>query len=186
MQRLADRAVLLLIPLLLAAVPALAEKADKAKPVNVEADSMKMDDVQKTAVYEGHVVLTQGTLMITADRIDVHQDEQGFSLGTAVGKPVYFREKMEGSDEFAEGWANNLEYDGVADKLRLTGQARLKRGEDDLRGNLITYDGKTEYFQAQGSIRGNPGRVHAVIRPKNGTASAPPATPPSGKPAGKP
>jgi lipopolysaccharide export system protein LptA len=83
---------------------------------------------------------------------------------------------MEGSDEYAEGWANRLEYDGRAEKLKLIGQARLKRGEDDLRGNLITYDGKTESFQAQGSISGSPGRVRAVIRPKTGKVA--PATQP--------
>jgi len=153
--------------LLAASLPTWAEKADKSKPANLESDSARMDDVQKLAIYEGHVVLTQGTLMITAERIDVRQDEQGFSSGDATGKPVYFRQKMEGRDEYAEGWANRLEYDGHNEKLKLTGQARLKRGADDLRGNLITYDGKTESFQAQGSITGNPGRVRAVIRPKS-------------------
>jgi len=73
--------LLLLTPL------AHAEKADKTKPVNVEADSVRVEDAKKTAVYEGHVVLTQGTLMMTADRIDVRQDEQGFSSGDASGKP---------------------------------------------------------------------------------------------------
>jgi len=157
--------------LLAVSLPTWAEKADKGKPANIESDSARIDDVQKLAIYEGHVVLTQGTLMITADRIDVRQDEQGFSNGEATGKPVYFRQKTEGKDEYAEGWANRLDYDGRAEKLKLTGQARLKRGEDDLRGNLINYDGKTESFQAQGSITGSPGRVRAVIRPKSGNAA---------------
>ncbi len=168
MKRHSEMARFLFSVLLAASLPAWAEKADKDKPVNLESDSARMDDVQKLAIYEGHVVLTQGTLTITADRIDVRQDDKGFSSGEAVGKPTYFRQKMEGKDEYAEGWANRLEYDGRADKLKLIGQARLKRGEDDLRGNLITYDGKTEYFQAQGSISGNPGRVRAVIRAKTG------------------
>ena len=172
MKRHSEFAPYLLCALLLAACPpAWAEKADKDKPVNIEADTASMDDAQKIAIYQGHVVLTQGTLMITAERIEVRQDDQGFSSGDATGKPVYFREKMEASDEYAEGWANHLEYDGRGDKLKLTGQARLKRGEDDLRGNLITYDGTSEYFQAQGSISGSPGRVRAVIRPKNANAT---------------
>ena len=159
----------LLFTLLLAAgTPVWAEKADKNKPVNIESDSARVDDARKLAIYEGHVVLSQGSLLITADRIDVRQDERGFASGEATGKQVYFRQKLEGKDEHAEGWANRLEYDGPAEKLKLTGQARLKRGDDDLRGNLISYDGKTEYFQAQGSIGGAPGRVRAVIRPKNG------------------
>lgn len=158
--------------LLAASVPVWAEKADKDKPVNLESDTARVDDAQKLAIYEGHVVLTQGTLMITADRIDVRQDDRGFSSGEAVGKPIYFRQKIEGRDEYAEGWANRLEYDGRGEKLKLIGQARLKRGEDDIRGNLITYDSKIESFQAQGSISGKPGRVRAVIRPKNDNTAA--------------
>ena len=174
MTRFAEYLPFFFLSLLLAAQPALADRSDKDKPVNVEADSARMDEVQKLAIYEGHVVLTQGTLMITADRIDVRQDDQGFSSGTAVGKPVYFRQKIEGRDEYAEGWAAHLDYDGRGEKLKLSGQARLKRGEDDLRGNLITYDAKTEFFQAQGSISGNPGRVRAVIRPKTAPAATKP------------
>lgn len=159
--------------LLLLTMPAHAEKADKAKPVNLEADSVRVEDAKKIAVYEGHVVLTQGTLMMTADRIDVQQDDQGFSSSDASGKPVYFRQKMEGREEFAEGWAERILYDGRTDKLKLSGQARLKRGEEDLRGNLITYDAKSEYYQAQGSGDGVRGRVRAVILPKSGAANAP-------------
>lgn len=155
--------------LLLLAFPAQAEKADRLKPVTVEADSVKVEDVKKTAVYEGHVVLTQGTLMMTADRIDVQQDDKGFSVGTASGKPVYFRQKMDARDELAEGWAERIVYDGRSDKLELRGQARLKRGEDELRGNQILYDASTEFYQAQGSGDGVRGRVRAVIQPKNTT-----------------
>lgn len=170
MRRLAE---LLLACLVLAAAPAWAEKGDKDKPVNVEADSLRVDDAKKTAVYEGHVVLSQGTLMITADRIEIRQDEKGFSSGDATGKPVYFRQKMDTRDEYAEGWAEQIVYDARADKLKLSGQARLKRGEEELRGGLITYDGTTGSYQAQGNASGAPGRVRAVIRPKNATPAKP-------------
>ena len=169
----------LLSGVLLLTAPAHAERADKTKPVNVEADSVRVEDTKKTAVYEGHVVLTQGTLMMTADRIDVRQDEQGFSSGDASGKPVYFRQKMEGKEEFAEGWAERILYDGRNDKLQLSGQARLKRGEEELRGSLIVYDARSEYYQAQGSSNGVRGRVRAVLFPKGGASNA---TDQAGKP----
>ena len=73
---------------------------------------------------------------------------------------------MDGKEEFAEGWAEHILYDSRTDKLKLSGQARLKRGEEDLRGNLITYDAKSEFYQAQGSSDGVRGRVRAVILPK--------------------
>ncbi len=151
------------------AAPALAERADRDKPVLIEANSVRVDDNRKVAVYEGKVVLSQGTMMLTADRIEVRQDAEGFSFGDARGSQVYFRQKLEGRPEYAEGWADRIEYDGRADKLRLTGNARLKRGDEDLRGNLISYDGATEFYQAQGGIDGAPGRVRAIIQPKSRT-----------------
>jgi lipopolysaccharide export system protein LptA len=152
-----------------------AEKADRSKPINVEADSVKVDDIKKVATYEGHVVMSQGTLMITADRIEVSQDSKGVISGLATGKQTYFRQKMEASHEYAEGWAERIEYDGQGDKIKLTGKARLKRGIDELRGNQITYDSSTEFFQAKGSSSPS-GRVHAVIRPRN-TVDTPGTTP---------
>lgn len=175
--------LLLLCLVAWAAIPAAhAERADRDKPINVEADSVRMDDVKKVATYDGHVVLTQGTLMITADRIEVRQDDKGVVSGLATGNPVYFRQKMEASSEYAEGWAERIEYDGQGDKIRLLGQARLKRGIDELRGNLITYDSSSEFFQAKGGTSGASGRVRAVIRPRNnantsGTPTAVPAKP---------
>lgn len=166
---------------ILAMVPAAqAEKADRDKPINVEADSVKVDDVKRAASYEGHVVLTQGTLMITADRIEVRQDDKGVVSGLATGNPVYFRQKMEGGNEFAEGWAARIEYDSQGEKIKLMGQARLKRGIDELRGEQITYDSGTEFFQAKGGSSGASGRVRAVIRPRNGgnsSGTTPPAKP---------
>lgn len=162
--------VKLLLPalgvLLLHVGGARAEKADRHKPINVEADSARMDDVKKVAIYEGHVVMTQGTLLIEADRIEVRQESKGMVSGQATGNPVYFRQKLDASDEFAEGWAQRIEYDGQGETIKLMGQARLKRGIDELRGNLITYDSTKEFFQAQGGSAGTPGRVRAVIRPR--------------------
>ena len=158
----------------------LAEKADRDKPINLEADSVRMDDAKRVANYEGHVVMTQGTLMITADRIEVRQDDKGVVSGVASGNPVYFRQKMDASSEFAEGWAARIEYDGQGNKIKLSGQARLKRGIDELRGELITYDSSTEFFQAKGGSSGTSGRVRAVIRPRASGGSA--STPAPGKP----
>ncbi|MFI4923287.1 MAG: LptA/OstA family protein, partial [Burkholderiales bacterium] len=48
---------------LLVCSPALAERADRGKPVNVEADKVNVDDANKVSVFEGNVVLTQGTIV---------------------------------------------------------------------------------------------------------------------------
>jgi lipopolysaccharide export system protein LptA len=158
----------------------LAERADREKPVNLEADRMDLDDAKKEATFTGNVTLTQGTLVIKGDRIIVKQDADGFQYGIAYGKPAQFKQKREGVDEYIEGYGERLEYDGKADKVQMFTNARVLRGGDEVRGDYISYNAVTEYYQVIGGGKssaapGDPrGRVHAVIQPK------PPAAPPTG------
>ena len=154
------------IPLL-----ASAERADRDKPVNLEADRVDLDDAKKEAVFVGSVTLTQGTLTIKADKIIVKQDAEGFQYGIAYGNPAHFRQKREGYDEYIEGFSERLEYDGKADKVQMFTNARMQHGGDEVRGDYISYNAVTEFFQVIGGGKsgttGNPqGRVRAVIQPK--------------------
>lgn len=150
---------------------AFAEKADRDKPVNLEADRVSVDDAKQISTFEGRVVLTQGTLIIRGDRMEVRQDNQGFKTGTTWGNLAYFRQKREGYEEFIEGWAERIEYDGRADKLQMFNRASMKKAGDEVRGNYISYDANSEFFQvigggAQAAKGGADGRVRAVIQPK--------------------
>lgn len=174
------RAISLLAIAGLVAGNAWAEKDDRNRPIQIEADLVRMDDVQKTAMYEGNVILSQGTMNIAADRIDVHQDAKGMTLGVATGLPVHFQQKVEGRDEFLDAQANRLEYDARTEVIKLIGGARLKQGGDELRGGVIVYDVRTERYQAQGATEdGKQGRVRAMIQPRNQTDAAPAAAPDS-------
>ena len=161
-----------------------AEKADREKPINLEADRVTVDDAKQLAVFEGNVVLTQGTLVIRGDRMEVRQDNEGFKHGTAWGKLAHFRQKREGVDEIIEGWAERIEYDGRADKVQMFTRASMKRGQDEVRGDYISYDAATEFYQvigggAKAATPNNPdGRVRAVIQPKSKDkpAASPPVT----------
>jgi lipopolysaccharide export system protein LptA len=152
----------------LLASPALAEKADRDKPVNLEADSVTLDDVRKISVYEGNVILSQGTLMLRADRVQVTQTAAGLDKVVATGRPVSFRQKIDGREEYIEGVSDRIEYDSVNSQLELIGQARLRRNGDELRGARISYNANTEFYKVVGQpdAQTPAGRVRAVIRPK--------------------
>ena len=166
------------------AAPVFAEKADRDKPVNIESDKVTVDDAKQLAVFEGNVVLTQGTLVIRGTRMEVRQDKEGFKHGTSWGNLAYFKQKREGVDEYIEGWAERIEYDGRADKLQLFQRANMKRNEDDVRGDYISYDATTEFFQVIGggtkaaSVNNPEGRSRMVMQPKSKTKPpAPPSLP---------
>lgn len=165
---------------------ARAERADRDKPINLEADKVTVDDKKQTSTFEGNVVLTQGTMRITADRILVRQDKNGIQTATAYGKPATFKSKRDGLDEYVEGFAEQAEYDGRTEKLELYHNAILKRGLDEVRGNYITYEVNSEFMQVfgntpQAASSSKPGgRVTAVIQPKPKKDSA--GTPSGSKP----
>jgi lipopolysaccharide export system protein LptA len=168
----------------LAAPATRAEKADRDKPVNIEADRVSVDDVKKVQIFDGNVQLMKGTLVIRAGRIVVTQDDDGYQRGVATGSPgalPNFRQKREGQDEYIEGEAERIEHDAKAEKTEFFNRARVKSGLDEVRGQFISYDAKTEnYFVTSGpnGTRAQPGsgeRVRAVIQPKNKGAAATPA-----------
>jgi len=167
----------------LATGPALAERADRDKPVNIESDSMIADEAKKLATFDGKVVLTQGSLIIRADRIVVRQDNDGFQRGVATGNPASFRHKREGLGEHIDGEARRIEYDSRADRVEFFNGARLRRESgDDIRGDYISYDARTERFTVKASNEalgtGREGRVRATIMPKKPApqTQAPPGT----------
>ncbi|MEO1766259.1 lipopolysaccharide transport periplasmic protein LptA [Thiobacter aerophilum] len=177
--RLARLALLALLLGLAAPPLARGEKADRDKPINLEANTMEVDDAAKVATYTGNVRLSQGTLLILADKLVVRQDAQGFTSATAYGNPASFRQKRDGVDEYIEGWAARIEYDGRRDRVELFGNARVKRGQDEVRGSYISYDAKSEFYQVKGGpdavTETNPkGRVRAVIQPKSRNVAPPP------------
>jgi lipopolysaccharide export system protein LptA len=147
-----------------------AESADRDKPIHLESNSVVIDDVKQTSVFEGKVELTQGTLFIQAEKIILTQDKQGHKHCTASGKPASFRQKHEGADEYMEGYGERIEYDTRAETVDFFVQARVKRAQDDVQGDHIAYSTRTEVFQVSGDPNHandpNKGRVHAVIQPK--------------------
>ena len=166
--------------LLLCAHSAQAERADRDKPVNLESDTVEVNDQTKISTYQGNVRLTQGTLLITGDKLVVTQDDDGFSKSQAYGNPTYFKQKRDGGDELTEGWAQRIDYDAKRDKVEMFTAARIKRGSDEVRGSYITYDGVTESYRVQGGKESateyNPkGRVRAVIQPKKRSGGAIPS-----------
>ena len=190
---------LLMAALMGLAGAALAEKADRNKPMNIEADSLRYDDLKQLSVFTGRVVLTKGTIQIRGERIEVHQDPDGYQFGVATGSPdkqAFFRQKREGLDEFIEGEGDTITYDGRADTVTFSRKAQLRRLRgstlaDEISGSTIVYENLTDLFRVDGAAPQGPagamgsGRVRVMLTPKpEAAASAPAADAVRLKPAG--
>lgn len=158
---------------LFAASPVFAEKADRNKPMMLEASRASIDDARKVQVLEGDVVITKGTMVLKADRVVISEDAYGFQKGVAyAGKNglARFRQKQEGKESYVEGEAERIEYDTNKEVAELFHRAWIKSGEDVIRGDYIWYDSISEkYLVTAGDAkdaRGAPPRVRAIIQPK--------------------
>lgn len=166
---------------LLGAFPAAADKSDREKEINVGADQLSADDKSRTSVFEGNVVVTQGTMRITAAKVTVKEDPERYKFYVATGSPVSFRQKRDKAEDFIEGWAQRAEFDDRSAKLKLYDRARLKSVQGEITGDVITYDTNRELFEVSAVPQaGMPSsRVKATLLPtkkpgaKGETASPP-------------
>lgn len=164
------RVVIALLGLVFSA-SAFAEKADQAKPTQIEANKMSSDETRRLTIFEGNVVLTKGTMVVRADRIVVRQDAEGFQYATATGNPVRFRQKLdpkEGQEAvWMDGEALRIEVDDKKQTIELHEKARVTRGGDEVQGALIFVDQRSDFYSVSAGKDSPGGRVKATLQPKS-------------------
>ncbi|WP_293227804.1 lipopolysaccharide transport periplasmic protein LptA [Paludibacterium sp.] len=161
----------------LSAPLAHAEKADSDKPIQISANRATLDQLKGVTQWEGDVVVIQGTLQLHADHLTVTRDAQGNQTMLATGKLTTFRQKADDTPEKKNVWINGqasrIDYSTVTHTAILTTNARVKKGDDLLIGDVIVYNTETQIYQSQGggSNTANKGRVTAIIQPQKKNAS---------------
>lgn len=164
-----------------ATMSALAERADRDKPTNVEANQMLYDEAKQINTFVGNVVLTRGTIIMRAEKLVIKQDAAGYQYATAyapAGGLTTFRQKRDGGkDQWMEGHAaDRIEYDTKTEVAKLYKQSKVKMLEgskvtDEVEGEFISYDSRAEFYTVNNTPSGDSkpgsGRVRATIQPRN-------------------
>jgi len=163
MKRASAAAVLLLAPAL-----ALALASDREQPIRIQADRVVIDEKQRVSTYEGNVELVQGTLRVTAARVEVYRGEELERL-VATGAPVTFRQQPDEGKEI-RGQSQRADYQARNSVIELTGDAHLWQGNDEFSGPRIVYDAERSLVRAEGQGKG--GRVNATIHPREKGANS--------------
>jgi lipopolysaccharide export system protein LptA len=155
--------------LLCLAGAAAAEPSDREKEIVVGADRLVADDAKRTSTFEGNVVITQGSMRMTAQKVTVREDAQRHKVYEASGAPVTFRQKRANSEEWVEGFAQRAEFDDRNDVLKLFNDARVKSNQNEITGDFISYDMRREVAEVSGAPPGvappPDARVKVIILP---------------------
>ncbi len=164
-----------------------AATGDNKQPMVIESNHFLGDELHKTAVYTGAVLLNQGTLRMTGNRLEVEETEKGWKKGTMSGKAT-FRQKRDPKTPNIEEWiyakADKIVYEESNGHVTLIGNAEVERREngiskDRTQGAKIVYDS----IRSRTIVKGNrEGRASTVIVPRTkSTSTTTPAASSNGK-----
>lgn len=186
--------VLLVAMLALILPVSKAEKADSLKQFVLLFEKSEADDVNKTTVLTGNVSYTKGTLVMEAAKAILHEDvdgNQSITLIAAPGGVATFRQKRDGGpDQWIEGRAQRIEYDGDKEFVKLIGVAKVKQLEGgkvmyETNSEFISYDSRKEFLatanDASGQNRPGKGRSMIIGQPRLPKPAAATPAPTAGK-----
>ena len=138
---------------------------DKDQPIHLEADSVEIDDTSGVSVYQGNVVVTQGSLKLWADKMWIHRKNGVMDRITTRGNPTHFRQLLDDSNEETRGSAKQAEFYVQKDEIHLIDDAELEQKQDKFRSDRIIYLRSKSLVKAGASAQGKQ-RVHVTIEPE--------------------
>lgn len=143
---------------------------DREQPIKVESDRAEHNQREGIMIYEGSVQMSQGSLVIKADKITIRFDsEDQVERVIAEGSPAYFEQKPAVDEPLVTAEARNIRYDVDLEKLQLLKDAWLKQEQSTLKGNVIDYDIANEIVKAEGQTGSEQPRIEMVLPPQNRT-----------------
>lgn len=139
--------------------------------------------------FEGNVRIDaehRGNLR--SDHAVVEFKDNHIASATVTGKPAQFEQKRPDSDQIARGHADEIVYDVNDGTVRLTQDAWVSDGQNEISGPVLVYNIRDQRLQVSTSP-GTDQRVHISIAPHGpitGKPEAPKDTPPPKPDAVKP
>ena len=158
------------------APPAPAATPAEEPSTQILSNTLHYDEAKKLSTFTGNVIMTRGLLTMTAEKLELREDPEGFQHGTATtgpGKLVQIRQEKPENFEVLEGIGQRADYNGKDEIFDLIGQAVVTRyicGKpfDTISGQQVRYNQKTDVYEAfSGPQSVNPGgRVRSIAQPR--------------------
>ncbi|WP_019614386.1 lipopolysaccharide transport periplasmic protein LptA [Psychromonas ossibalaenae] len=119
-------------------------QSDFDQPINVSSVSQHAKMKSNTVVFQKDVLLTQGTIKITGDKLTVIRGTKpNHEVMTAEGKVATFYQTQDDGKPF-DAEADSIRYEVAKGKITLTGNAQVKQLDSQINGAKIIYFLETE------------------------------------------
>ena len=152
------------------AAPLTALPDDSRQPIAIQADKAVQAVVSGVdqLTYTGNVVMTQGSLTIQANRVEMLSENRSIRTVVATGQPARFSQLTGAEQVPVDAQANSIRYNLRTETAVLTGSAEVAQQGSIVRADEIIYDIRQERVQAKGKAsdtNGNDGRVNMILQP---------------------
>ena len=142
---------------------ALALPEDRQQPIDVLADNAIMNDKTGVTVLTGSVKIVQGTMLMTAQRLEIFRDAKGdINKMISTGKPAYFTQQQQPGQPYSKAWGEHMLYSVAKQTVTITGNARVEQLQDKFTGATVIYHMDKAIVNAIGGKQ----RVKMIIQPK--------------------
>jgi lipopolysaccharide export system protein LptA len=145
-------------------------ESDQEQPIRIQADAAIVDETSGSSVYKGNVIITQGTLEVTANEVEIFTaDSEVIQIiaKTEKGSEVlaHYQQQINEAMDMVVADAKKITYLVQEERLHLSGDARLQQVQDVFTGQLLYYDLGRGIVNLNSS--GGSDRVNMTIIPKN-------------------
>ena len=154
--------------------PAMALSTDQKQAIEINADTGELDNSKNINTFSGNVIVTQGSIRITGDRMTVHYNEKNeVEVLVVEGSPATYRQLPDSSKVYDEAQAKRMEYHKKVNTVVLINNARVKQEGGSLSSDRIEYDTALSRVTAtstpvpKDNQSGDKGRVKIIIPPQS-------------------
>lgn len=129
---------------------------DKNQDIEIESDTAYLDDVKNISIYAGNVIVVQGSIRITGDKMTIYYTgNSDLEKIIMEGELATFRQLPDNSTVYDEAEALVMEFYENSNLIVLTGQAKVSQGERRLIADYIEYDTELSQVRARSSQAGS-------------------------------
>lgn len=158
---------MIFVVLTLISAPLMALSGNNDDPIHIKADRAELDEAQGTAVYQGDVIVTQGSATLSADKITIYSKNQALVKIEAFGSPAHLIQRPDEKTPETQAFGNSIVYLHEQGVIEISDEAKLIQGPNQFQGNTIIYNSKTRVVSASGTPGDKNGRVELIFHPQS-------------------
>ncbi len=136
-------------------------KHDRTAPIEITADKLEVRQSDQVVIFDGNVIAGQGTLRLTADRVEAEYDQNATdSSGSGAIRSMKADGNLFLSNGTETAQGSRGEYNVDAGTVQMVGNVILTQGQNAISGDRLLINLNTGKADVQGNVK-------VIFKPKS-------------------